>query len=101
MPACSRKLRFESLEDRRVLSSSADVIFLVDQSSSSDGAGDDLVQNRINSMDWLRDNLTQFDSSLDLNGVTDRRYGLVGFGGGGLNNSFGAHFQRECKSLTI
>jgi hypothetical protein len=77
-----RQHRFESLEDRAMLTVAADVVFLVDN-SSSDG---ELTAR------WLRGLIvgdTDYDGVKDSNdlserlagqGIADVRYGLVAFG---------------------
>lgn len=79
--AC-RRLRYELLEDRRMLAVMADVVFLVDNSSSDgqltarwlkalvigDSDNDDIKDT---------DNLSE---RLGARGITDVRYGLVAFG---------------------
>ena len=65
----SRQLRIESLEDRRVLSTS-NVVFLFDETESSNSFQED----------WLIDIVAQLDNSLDQVGISSRQYGLVGYG---------------------
>jgi hypothetical protein len=67
-----RRLGMEQLEDRRVLSSEAHIIFLFDESESTGTA----------QSDWLADMVVDLDGSLNLAGVQERRYGLVGFADG-------------------
>src|SRR5438045_173860 len=67
-PNSSSSFGFEILEDRRVLSATADIVFLVDESAS--------VSDGIRS--WLSANIAQFDATLRNNGI-DVRYGLVGY----------------------
>lgn len=75
-----RRLRLEHLETRRVLAPLVDVVFLVDESTSTLAPG----TNKSLSHVWLEglvDRLddTSFASSLASKGITDVRYGLVGF----------------------
>lgn len=70
-----QSLRVERLEDRRVLSTSADIVLVVDLSNSSDDPGfNDILA-------WLSEGIDEIDSAIESNGLTDRRYGVVGFGG--------------------
>lgn len=54
----------------------ADVVFVVDESGSMSGEHA-----------WLGSMVSSLDAQLGLAGVTANRYGLVGFGGGGAGNS--------------
>jgi hypothetical protein len=65
----ARSLNLELLEDRRVLTTMADVVFLADESGSSG----DTIKN------WLSANIDQFDATLRSSDI-DVRYGLVGYG---------------------
>lgn len=84
----SRKLRHEPLEHRRVLTTMADIVFMVDESSSELDAS---------TQEWLRYVVTgDFDPSdgntvhasdtvslagqLGAAGINNIQYGLVGFG---------------------
>lgn len=60
--------RVEKLEDRRVLSATADIVFLIDESGSTD-----------NQNDWLADVVTKLDARLEAVGIANNRFGLVGF----------------------
>src|SRR5690606_22965238 len=64
------RMRFEFLEDRRVLAVMADIVFLVDESGSDQ---DTQTQN------WLATVVDDLATTLD-NADIDARYGLVGFG---------------------
>lgn len=66
----SRYLRFETLEDRRVLASMADIVFLVDESGSE--------QNSL-TQDWIATIVDDLHATFAASGI-DVRYGLVGFG---------------------
>jgi hypothetical protein len=75
-------LNFEILEDRRVLATgvAADIVFLIDESGSNSVSDP--------THDWVRTSLvprleaTGFASNLASKGITDVKYGLVGYGGG-------------------
>src|SRR3989304_8452746 len=71
-----RQLRFEFLEDRRMLSTMADIVFLVDESGNF---------GETDYQDWLLamvSGINGLDPTLrNTNGI-DARYGLVGFGEG-------------------
>lgn len=53
----------------------SNVVFIVDESGSMAGE-----------QAFLQSTVTQLDSALDTAGVTNRSYGVVGFGGGGAGN---------------
>jgi hypothetical protein len=78
-------LKFESLEDRRMLAIAADIIFLVDESGSgTDTSTQEWLQqivtgDLINDSDDIQDMPSFFDQ-LSVNGIDDVRYGIVGFG---------------------
>ncbi len=63
-------MRIEPLEDRSMLSGATDIVFLFDESQSTGS-----IQQ-----DWLSSAVVNVDASLAAAGVTNRRYGLVGFG---------------------
>ena len=83
-----RLLRHESLEDRRMLATQADIVFLVDESSSDTTNTNESIQ------EWLRALVTgdvdnndtlglgevSLATKLANDGIDDVRYGLVGFG---------------------
>ena len=75
-----RQLRFEFLEDRRMLSTMADIVFLVDESGNF---------GETDYQDWLLamvSGINGLDATLrNTNGI-DARYGLVGFGEGILQS---------------
>lgn len=90
-----RTLCCESLENRRMLATMADIVFLVDESES---------EEQLPTRDWLRyvvtgdfdpadgstvhpDDTTSLAERLDLAGIDDVRYGLVGLGEDNLNNT--------------
>lgn len=74
-----RKLCIERLEDRRMLATIADVVFIVDESNLED-----------NNHDWVSrlvagdpaNNVPSLAQQLALQGITDVQYGLVGYGQG-------------------
>jgi hypothetical protein len=80
-----RALHLEALEDRRLLTS-ADIVFLVDESGSGDVS---------NMWAWLKDTVfapnpvssNPIKQSLDAQGITEVRYGLIGFGGQATNRA--------------
>jgi len=76
-----RQLFFEQCEDRNMLATMADVVFLIDESNSSTVPGTDRSITQL----WLQDTITRLQDtnladSLTNKGITDIRYGLVGFG---------------------
>lgn len=87
-----RKLHLEVIEDRCMLSASADIVFLVDESRSDDLAGFPRAQS------WLKDYIAPRledaanSSSLVGKGITDIRYGVVGYGSE-TNSAEYAHSQ--------
>lgn len=97
--ARSTQLSFESLEDRRMLTTMADIVFLVDNSRSDS-------EEMLETKQWLEDVVTGDDNHNDIRdtgendlserlaaqGVTDVRYGLVAFGEG---NSIGFRFAHS------
>lgn len=74
----------ELLEDRRVLAATVDVVFLMDGSGSGDATA---------MKDWLKDTVFAavpgsshpIAETLASKGITDVRYGLIGFGDGASN----------------
>jgi hypothetical protein len=78
----------EALEDRRVLSGMADIVFLVDGSGSGDSSA---------MRGWLKDYLFAASAGgshpiaqvLSAAGITDIRYGLIGYGDSLASNSGG------------
>jgi hypothetical protein len=88
-----RSLRLELLEDRRMLSATADILFLLDKSGSV--SSDPAVYN------WLKDKIftpatgqpNPIVQKLVDKGIneTDVRYGLIGFGAAGLSSGGFAH----------
>lgn len=80
-------LRFEPLEDRRMLSASADIVFVLDKSGS--------VSINPDVYEWLKDEV--FDSStgivqsLAAGGINDVRYGLIGYGASEVSSDGFAH----------
>jgi putative extracellular protein len=81
----TRRLRIEPLEDRRMLSAEADIVFLVDKSASS---GEEFSDPNVpNSPGWIGDIVYGTDGTDGLDAYLkdstrdiDPRYGLIGFG---------------------
>ncbi len=69
----------EALETRRMLTLAADVVFIFDESGSSENTRDEHGFAEI--FPWLEESLPDIDAALRDGGVSDVRYGLVGFGG--------------------
>jgi len=67
----NKRLRFEMLDDRRMLSTMADIVFLVDASGS---------ESDFPAIDWLHSIVADLDNSLRAANDINVRYGLVGFG---------------------
>ncbi len=82
----SRLMRLESLEDRRMLSAEADIVFLVDKSMSSTEEYT-WIGDMVSKEDGLDDYLT--DPLRDI----DPRYGLIGFGDTGETGALGYGFS--------
>jgi hypothetical protein len=90
-----RSVGFERLEDRRVLASMADIVFLLDESDS-------VIEGTNNQWDWLRDRVfasevglsNPISDALSAKGFsdTDVRYGLIGYGG---SRSIGSDFAHS------
>lgn len=79
----NKKLKFESLENRDLLSVSADIVFLVDESPSLGGGTLTPVEGEppiTREYHWLADYAESLDNHLGQAGITDIRYGLIGFG---------------------
>jgi hypothetical protein len=74
----SRKL--EMLESRAMLASTADIVFIIDESASS--APTDVEQGKAGHSEhyWLHKMIPVLDARLDERGIADNRFGLVGFG---------------------
>ncbi len=66
----------------------ADIIFVVDESGSMRYEHD-----------WLEDMITHLDAELATRGITDTRYGLVGFGGSGDHYWGHSHYMDENQRL--
>lgn len=66
----SRRLRFEQCEHRRMLTTLADVVFLIDESASVSGA----IET------WMSGIVQQLDTTLRATNDIDVRYGVVGYG---------------------
>ncbi len=81
-----RQLRLEALEDRRMLSAEADIVFLIDKSKSS-GEEYTWIGDMVSEVGGLNDYLT--DPLRDI----DPRYGLIGFGNGGITGAGGYGFS--------
>ncbi|HMO85152.1 MAG TPA: hypothetical protein PKC18_09565 [Lacipirellulaceae bacterium] len=90
-----RRLAFEVLEHKQVLSISADIVFLVDQSQSVSGES---------TQAWLRTSLvprlesTGFADSLAKKGIDNIQYGLVGFSGGIQQSDYANSFVLDSAS---
>ena len=87
--AYSKRLRIEHLECRAMLSASADIVFLFDESGSS--MNEETTHGFAETLPWLKENIEEIDTALRLQGVTDLRYGLVSYGGielSGYGHSF-------------
>lgn len=66
-----RNSQLERLEDRAMLTSLADVVFAVDESTST--------VTTATLRDWLNQNVDDIDAAIRAGGVTDVRYGLTGY----------------------
>ena len=83
-----RRLRFEQFEDRCMLSISADIVFIVDESGTElNTHSQEWLANLVIGVDANSDgdrtdlgDTLSFAEQLDAAGVDDIRYGLVGFG---------------------
>jgi hypothetical protein len=86
---CKSPLKFEALEDRRMLAIMADIVFLVDESGSGNQTSTQewlqqvITGDLINDGDDVQDMPSFFDQ-LAAKSIDDVRYGIVGFGQ--LNN---------------
>lgn len=76
-----RRLRFEKHEERCMLTTMADVVFLVDESGTD---------TNTNTQAWLATIIDELDASFSAESVTVQ-YGLVGFGEGLTSNPRMAH----------
>ncbi|MFC1758491.1 vWA domain-containing protein, partial [Planctomycetota bacterium] len=76
----TRGLTLESLEGRRVLAATADIVFIIDESKSAAPVDDDFQKDGESIQFWLHDMVPKLESKLVARGITGNRYGLVGFG---------------------
>lgn len=77
----SRRLKFESVEERRMLTAMADVVFLVDESATDTNTG---------TQAWLSTIIDELDTAFAADSI-NVKYGLVGFGDGSQSSPDFAH----------
>ncbi|MFC1759050.1 vWA domain-containing protein [Planctomycetota bacterium] len=73
-------MTLESLERRRVLAATADIVFIIDESKSEAPVDDDFQKDGESIQFWLHDMVPKLEDKLVQRGITGNRYGLVGFG---------------------
>lgn len=87
-----KRLRLETLEDRWMRTLTADVVFLLDESLTSSN-GTDSAAGFAQVQSWLANHVGEIDRYLREDaGISDLRYGVVGFGGDPSGNNVAEDF---------